>query len=89
MSPDELVTLAIEAAEEGLGAGELPIGAVVVLGDEVIGRAYARERTSGGAWCTRTSWLWSRPIACWAWASLDGGRLGRARCGSGSTSSRA
>jgi tRNA(adenine34) deaminase len=45
VSPDELVTLAIEAAEEGLGAGELPIGAVVVLGDEVIGRAYARERT--------------------------------------------
>jgi tRNA(adenine34) deaminase len=45
MSPAELVTLAIEAAEEGLGAGELPIGAVVVLGDEVIGRAYARERT--------------------------------------------
>jgi tRNA(adenine34) deaminase len=45
MSPDELVTLAIEVAEEGLGAGELPIGAVVALGDEVIGRSFARERT--------------------------------------------
>lgn len=44
MSPEDLVSLAIEAAEEGLAAGELPIGAVVVLGDDVIGRAYARER---------------------------------------------
>jgi tRNA(adenine34) deaminase len=27
-------------AEEGLAAGELPIGAVVVTGDQVVGRAF-------------------------------------------------
>lgn len=47
MSPEDLVGLAIEVAEEGLAAGELPIGAVVVIGDEIIGRAHARERTEG------------------------------------------
>ncbi len=47
MSPEDLIGLAIAVAEEGLAAGELPIGAVVVLGDEVIGRAHARERTEG------------------------------------------
>ncbi len=47
VSPDELVELAIEVAEDGLAAGELPIGAVVVLGDEVIGRSFARERGAG------------------------------------------
>jgi tRNA(adenine34) deaminase len=47
MTPEELVGLAIAAAEEGLIAGELPIGAVVVMGDEVIGRSYAKERSAG------------------------------------------
>ncbi|MBB5829870.1 nucleoside deaminase [Micromonospora carbonacea] len=47
MTPDELVGAALEAAEEGLAAGEQPIGAVVLLGDEIIGRAYTQERTSG------------------------------------------
>jgi len=47
MTPDELVGLAIDAAEEGLAAGELPIGAVVVMGNDVIGRAYAMERSMG------------------------------------------
>src|SRR5215218_4891083 len=28
-------------------AGELPVGAVVVMGDEIIGRAYTQERTQG------------------------------------------
>lgn len=44
MTPDELVSLAIDVAEEGLQAGELPIGAVVVMGDDVLGRAFTRER---------------------------------------------
>jgi tRNA(adenine34) deaminase len=45
MTPEDLVGLAIDVAEEGLAAGELPIGAVVALGDEVVGRAYAMERS--------------------------------------------
>lgn len=45
MTPEELVRLAVDAAEDGLAAGELPIGAVVVMGDEVLGRAHARERS--------------------------------------------
>ena len=47
MTPDELVGLALEAAEEGMRAGELPVGAVVAMGDEVIGRGYTQERTQG------------------------------------------
>ncbi|MEU2284482.1 deaminase [Streptomyces sp. NPDC013178] len=44
MTPHQLLGLAIEVAEEGLAAGELPIGAVVAMGDEVVGRAYTQER---------------------------------------------
>ncbi|MEY9996965.1 tRNA(Arg) A34 adenosine deaminase TadA [Streptomyces sp. V4I8] len=39
MTPQQLVGLAIQAAEEGLAAGELPIGAVVAMGSEIVGRA--------------------------------------------------
>lgn len=45
MTPEDLVALAIDVAEEGLEAGELPIGAVVALGDEVVGRSHAMERS--------------------------------------------
>jgi tRNA(adenine34) deaminase len=47
MTPEELVALALEVSEEGLRAGELPVGAVVVLGDQVVGRAHTQERTQG------------------------------------------
>ncbi|MEU8662620.1 nucleoside deaminase [Actinoplanes philippinensis] len=47
MTPEDLVALALEAAEEGLRAGEMPIGAVVALGDEVIGRGFTSERARG------------------------------------------
>jgi tRNA(adenine34) deaminase len=40
-----MVASAIEVAEAGLAAGELPIGAVVVMGDEILGSAYASEYT--------------------------------------------
>src|SRR2546427_3856366 len=39
-----MVAAALAVAEEGLTAGELPIGAVVVLGDRVVGRAHTQER---------------------------------------------
>lgn len=45
MTPDELIALALEVSEEGLRAGELPIGAVVAMGDEILARAYTQERT--------------------------------------------
>jgi tRNA(adenine34) deaminase len=44
---DELVALALGVSEEGMQAGELPVGAVVVLGEEIIGRAYTQERAQG------------------------------------------
>jgi tRNA(adenine34) deaminase len=40
-----MVGLAIAAADDGTAAGELPVGAVVVMGEEVIGRAYTQEKT--------------------------------------------
>lgn len=44
---EDFVALALEVSEEGMRAGELPVGAVVVLGEEVIGRAHTQERTQG------------------------------------------
>ena len=38
---------ALAAASEGLAAGELPIGAIVVLDDKIVGRAYTEERQQG------------------------------------------
>jgi hypothetical protein len=37
-----MVQAAIEAAEEGMAGGELPIGAVVAIGPEIIGRAFTQ-----------------------------------------------
>lgn len=47
MTPDDMVSAAFEAAEAALALGELPIGAVVVMGDQVLGRAYTQERGAG------------------------------------------
>ena len=43
VSPDEMMLAAIAAADEGMAAGELPIGAVVFMGDQVVGRAFTQE----------------------------------------------
>ena len=42
-----MLVAAIQVAEDGLAAGELPIGAVVVMGDDVVGRAFTQEKTQG------------------------------------------
>jgi len=47
MGPEEAVRLAIEVAEDGLNAGEMPIGALVLLGDEVVAKAFTQEKTLG------------------------------------------
>jgi tRNA(adenine34) deaminase len=38
---------ALRVAAEGLAAGELPIGAVVVLDDSIVASAYTQERSQG------------------------------------------
>ena len=45
MTPEAMVAAALEVAEAGMAVGELPIGAVVIMGDEILGSAYASERT--------------------------------------------
>lgn len=45
VTPEEMVGAAIEVAEGGMAAGEMPIGAVVVMGDDVLGSAYTSEHT--------------------------------------------
>jgi tRNA(adenine34) deaminase len=45
VTPEEMVAAAIEVAEAGMAAGETPIGAIVVMGGEVLGSAYASEYT--------------------------------------------
>jgi tRNA(adenine34) deaminase len=47
MSPDEMLAAAVRVAEDGLAAGELPIGAVVVMGTEIVGRAFTQEKAQG------------------------------------------
>jgi tRNA(adenine34) deaminase len=47
MTPEEMVGAALEVAEAGLEAGEQPIGAVVVVGDEIVGRAFTQEKARG------------------------------------------
>lgn len=39
-----MVQAAVAVAGEGLAAGELPIGAVVLAGGQVVGRAFTQER---------------------------------------------
>src|SRR5262249_2601596 len=45
MTPDEMVAAAIEVGEAGRAPGEPPFGGIVVMGDEIVGSAYASERT--------------------------------------------
>jgi tRNA(adenine34) deaminase len=47
MSPDAMMAAALDLAEAGMATGELPIGAVVVLGDDIVGSAYTRDRSLG------------------------------------------
>jgi tRNA(adenine34) deaminase len=47
MTPEKMIGAALEVAEAGLAAGELPIGAVVVMGGEVVGRAFTQDRGRG------------------------------------------
>lgn len=41
------VALALDVAERGLSGGEMPIGAVVLVGDDVIASAWTQERALG------------------------------------------
>ncbi|WP_433307227.1 nucleoside deaminase [Actinoplanes sp. CA-030573] len=43
MTPDDLVRAAIAVAEDGMARGEMPIGAVVAMGDEIIASAHTRD----------------------------------------------
>lgn len=45
MDPEYLVSMALAAAEDGLAAGELPIGAVLAVGDEVLHSSFTQEKT--------------------------------------------
>lgn len=43
ITPEQAVSLALTTAREGLESGEMPIGAVVFLGDRIIGRAFTQD----------------------------------------------
>lgn len=47
MRPTEVVKLAIDVAEDGLNAGEMPIGALVLAGDRVVATAHTQEQALG------------------------------------------
>ncbi|WP_372699259.1 nucleoside deaminase [Arthrobacter sp. JSM 101049] len=47
MEPVLAVRLALDVAQQGLCAGEMPIGAVVMSGDEVSATAHAQEQALG------------------------------------------
>jgi tRNA(adenine34) deaminase len=48
MQPADTMREALKVAREGMGQGELPIGAVLVLNGEIIARAHTAEKTLGG-----------------------------------------
>ena len=56
---------ALAVAEEGLALGELPIGAVVVVDGQVIGRAFTQEATQGRV--TPESWTHGSSEARMRW----------------------
>lgn len=47
ITPEDAVGLALDVARDGLSAGEMPIGAVITMGDEVLAREYTKERKLG------------------------------------------
>jgi tRNA(adenine34) deaminase len=47
MTPEAMVGVALQVAEAGLAAGEQPIGAVVVMGDDVVAQAFTQEKGLG------------------------------------------
>ncbi|GAA0546539.1 hypothetical protein GCM10010172_30270 [Paractinoplanes ferrugineus] len=47
MTPDAMIQAALEVAEEGLARGEMPIGAVVEMGGQIIASAYTQDRAQG------------------------------------------
>lgn len=47
VTPEQMVAAALQVAEEGLSADELPIGAVVVMGDEIVARAFTQDHGRG------------------------------------------
>lgn len=47
MEPEAAVAEAVRVADDGLARGEMPIGAVVFAGEDVIGRAFTQEQSLG------------------------------------------
>ncbi len=47
MTPDAMIQAAIEVAEQALAGGEMPIGAVVEMGGQIIASAYTQDRAQG------------------------------------------
>ena len=47
MEPDRLMAAALEEAERARRAGEVPIGAVVAVGGEIVGRGFNQPISSG------------------------------------------
>ena len=46
---DQFLKLAIEEARKGLAEGGIPIGSVLVIGDQVVGRGHNRRVQQGSA----------------------------------------
>jgi tRNA(adenine34) deaminase len=47
MTDDDYMALAIEAALQADAAGDVPVGCVIVIGDEVVGRGFNRRQATG------------------------------------------
>lgn len=47
MTREDLMDAAIAIAQRGLDSGEMPIGAVVAVGDEIIAQAHTQDRGQG------------------------------------------
>ena len=66
---------ALRVAEDALAAGELPIGAVVAVGDEIVARSWTRDVGLGRRLAHAEMLALTEADRCW------GGARAPARCG--------
>ena len=59
------MTAALDQARLARDAGEVPIGAVVVIGDEIVGQGFNQPISSGDPTAHAESWPFAQPPVPW------------------------
>lgn len=65
MEDEKWMQAALELARQAAQAGEVPVGCVVVRGDEIVGRGSNRRETGKNALHHASYWRLTRRAAVW------------------------